>query len=133
MPAKKQKTPIKSSKHKRVLIVEDEHPLAHALELKLRNQGLETVIAANGKQGLDEVSKGNIDLILLDLILPGLDGFAFLEQLRGKGKKTPVIVLSNLGQEEDRERAGKFDVAEYHVKANTPLSAIVKSVTSFLQ
>jgi len=133
MPAKKQKTPAKSSKQKRVLIIEDEHPLAHALELKLKSKGFNTAIADNGKQGLEEALKGKFDLILLDLILPSLDGFAFLEQLRRKNKKAPVIVLSNLGQEEDKERAEKFGVLEYHVKANTPLSVIVASVTSFLR
>ncbi len=133
MPTKKKKTSTKSSTQKRILIVEDEHPLAHALELKLRSHGFDTMIASNGKEGLEAVAAGKFNLILLDLILPGLDGFAFLEQLRRKNKKIQVIVLSNLGQEEDKERAAKFDIAEYHVKANTPLSAIVESVTSFLK
>ena len=61
--------------------------------------------------------------------MPEMDGFTFLEQLK---KKTPVIVLSNLGQSEDRERAKKLGAKDYLVKSNTPITDIVKVVKTFL-
>lgn len=116
----------------RILIVEDEHPLSHALELKLASTGYETVVAATGLEGLKAAETGKFDLILLDLILPEMDGFTMLEQLRSKNISTPVIVLSNLGQDEDRKRVQQFDVKQYCVKSNTPLSAIVDIIKSLL-
>lgn len=113
---------------KKILIVEDEKPLAHALELKMTHEGYETTVASTGEDGLREASTGKYDLILLDLILPGMDGFTILEQLKSKKAKTVVIVLSNLGQEEDRKRAQEFGVKNYLVKSNVPLADIVKVV-----
>lgn len=114
---------------KRILIVEDERPLAHALELKFTHEGYETKIAANGSEGLQIAQKENFDMILLDLIMPELDGFAFMEQL---GKKVPVIVLSNLGQEEDKTRALAMGAVAYFVKSNTPITEIIKKVKETL-
>lgn len=113
---------------KRILIIEDEKPLAHALELKMQHEGYETVVASTGEKGLEEASTGKYDLILLDLILPGVDGFTILQQLKDKKAKTVVIVLSNLGQDEDRKRAADFGVKNYLVKSNVPLADIVKVV-----
>ena len=116
----------------RILIVEDERPLAHALELKLGHEGFETTVASTGADGLRRAREGGFDLILLDLILPEMDGFAVLEGLSEAKVKTPVIVLSNLGQEEDRRRAEESGVAGYLVKSNAPLADIVKFVHSTL-
>ena len=114
---------------KRVLIVEDEHPLSHALELKFTHEGFACTVANNGAEGLKEANTGKYAVVLLDLIMPEMDGFTFLEQLK---KKTPVIVLSNLGQTEDRDRAKALGAKEYLVKSNTPISDIVKIVKTFL-
>lgn len=119
-----------SSGKKKILIVEDEKPLAHALELKMTHEGYETTVASTGKEGLEKASTGEYDLILLDLILPEVDGFAILEALKGKKLKPIVIVLSNLGQDEDRKKAEEFGVKGYLVKSNVPLADIVKVVKS---
>ncbi|OGJ59147.1 hypothetical protein A2881_02640 [Candidatus Peribacteria bacterium RIFCSPHIGHO2_01_FULL_55_13] len=117
----------KGAKH--VLIIEDEHALSHALELKFTHEGFICTVANNGAEGLKEANTGKFAVILLDLIMPEMDGFTFLEQLK---KKTPVIVLSNLGQGEDRERAKKLGAKDYLVKSNTPITDIVKVVKTFL-
>ena len=127
-PAKKS-APAKS---KNILIVEDERPLAHALELKMSHEGYTTHVASTGEEGLKEASTGKYDLILLDLILPGMDGFTILKELKNKRAKTVVLVLSNLGQDEDRKRAMEYGVKEYLVKSNVPLSDIVKVVQAAL-
>jgi DNA-binding response OmpR family regulator len=117
---------------KRILIVEDERPLAHALELKLGKEGYETVVAQTGKIGLEQALTGEFDLILLDLILPELDGFSVLTELKKAGMKTSVIVLSNLGQDEDRAKAEEFGVKDYLVKSNAPLADILALVKNSL-
>lgn len=117
-----------SSGKKKILIVEDEKPLAHALELKVGHEGYETHVALTGADGLKEALTGSYDCILLDLIMPELDGFSLLQEMQAKKMKTPVIVLSNLGQEEDKEKAKSLGVIEYFVKANTPILDIVKRV-----
>ena len=132
MPKTNKKKPASNGK-KKILIVEDERPLAHALELKLSNSGYETTIVSTGKDAIKEASDKKFDLILLDLIIPGVDGFQVLEALYKKKLKTPIVVLSNLGQVEDQERAEKFGVAKYCVKANTPLVTIVDTIKSIIK
>ncbi len=69
-------------------------------------------------------------MILLDLIMPQMDGFTFMEQLK---KKTPVIILSNLGQDEDKERAKQLGAVDYFVKSNTPITEIIKKVKASIK
>jgi DNA-binding response OmpR family regulator len=116
------------SDQKRVLILEDEKPLAHALELKLQHEGFLPTIASNGQQGLDLLEKEMFDVVLLDLMMPVVDGFQFLETLQQTGKKPVIFVLSNLSQREDEERVLSLGAAKYFVKSNTPLSVIVEEV-----
>lgn len=137
MPAKKaldtKKTSAKPKKSKgQILIVEDERPLAHALELKFENEGFETKTCTNGVDALEEATKNTYDMILLDLIMPQMDGFTFLEEMKAKKKKAKVIILSNLGQDEDRIRAKELGAVGYFVKSNTPITNIIKSVKSAL-
>lgn len=117
---------------KKILIIEDERPLAHALELKMGHEGFDTHVASTGEEGLKEAATGKYDLILLDLILPGIDGFTILKELKEKKAKTQVIVLSNLGQDEDRKKAEEYGAKQYLVKSNVPLADIVKVVKSVL-
>jgi DNA-binding response OmpR family regulator len=116
---------------KKILIVEDEKPMARALELKLTNAGYEVTTASDGKCGLDCLGKEDVDLILLDLIMPNLDGFGVLEALKAQGNKTPVIVLSNLSQEEDEARATALGAKGFFIKSNTPIADIVAQVKGF--
>lgn len=117
---------------KKVLIVEDEKPLAQALYLKLKKNNIESEIAYNGEEALEILEKQSFDLILLDLIMPQMDGFAMLEELKKKGIKTPVVVTSNLGQEEDIKRVMEMGVKEYIIKSNTPIVEIVNKVKQML-
>lgn len=113
---------------KQVLIVEDEKPLAHALELKLGYEGFGVTVAQNGQQCLELLEKKQFDIILLDLMMPVLNGFQVLEQLRAKGAMPYVIVLSNLSQHEDEERALALGAQKYFIKSDTALSVIVDEV-----
>ncbi|PIR49010.1 response regulator [Candidatus Peregrinibacteria bacterium CG10_big_fil_rev_8_21_14_0_10_55_24] len=132
MPEKSPDTKTSTTKKKKVLIAEDERPLAHALELKFAHEGFETHIAGDGQQALDLLKAEKFAAVLLDLIMPKLDGFAFLEELKKRKTKIPVIILSNLGQDEDIERAKKLGAEGYFVKSNTPIAEIVKAIKAAL-
>lgn len=113
---------------KRVLIVEDERPLAHALELKLTHEGYEATVAGNGKEGLDLILQGNFDVVLLDMMMPVMDGFQVLKELQKLEKPPVVFVLSNLSQREDEARVLEAGARKYFIKSDTPLSIIVDEV-----
>lgn len=119
-----------ATKSNKVLVVEDEKPIAKALQLKLQKSGFEVDVANNGQEGLKLYNAGSYDLILLDLIMPVLDGFGFLSEVRlkKKDKKTPVIVLTNLGQAEDLAKTLKLGASQYFIKSETPLSKVVEVV-----
>jgi len=113
---------------KRVLIVEDERPLAHALDLKLQHEGLQATVATNGKDGLDLIKKGDFDVVLLDMMMPVMDGFQVLREMKGLSNPPVVFVLSNLSQREDASRVLEAGAAKYFIKSDTPLSTIIEEI-----
>jgi two-component system alkaline phosphatase synthesis response regulator PhoP len=113
---------------KKILIVEDEKLIVKPLELKLKLSGFETKVAYNGQEALDMMKNEKFDLVLLDLMMPEIDGFAVLNELRKRGDSTPVIVASNLNQMEDISKALELGVTSYYVKSNTSLGEIVENV-----
>ncbi len=121
-----------NAKQKSVLIVEDEKPLAHALELKLKNAGFTVTVARDGQECLSLLGKGGFDVVLLDLMLPVMDGFQVLAQLRNKPNRPIIFVLSNLGQLEDERRSLELGAKKFFVKSDTSLSVIVDEVSSLL-
>lgn len=115
---------------KKVLIIEDEKPLAKALQLKLQKVGHSTYVARNGEEGLEAIAQQEFDVILLDLIMPGMDGFQVLERLKDLPKKPVVFVLSNLGQAEDEQRAKQLGAYKYLIKSDTSLASIVEEINN---
>ncbi len=118
---------------KKILIIEDEKPMARALELKLARAGFEATSASNGEDGLAMLEKETFALILLDLVMPKMDGFSVLGELKQKNIQTPVIILSNLSQEDDEKRAKALGAKDFFIKSNTPIAAIVEQVNKFLK
>ena len=121
---------------KKVLIIEDEAPLAHALQMKLDHEGIESESALGGEEGISMLEQDKYSLILLDLIMPKIDGFAVLEQLRNSNwpdKNKPVIVFSNLGQESDIDRAKELGANDYLVKANLTPNQVVAKIREHLK
>lgn len=117
---------------KKVLIVEDEKPMARALEIKLTNSGFDARVAFDGQEALDILSIEKFDIILLDLVTPRKDGFDVLEELNKRGDPTTVIISSNLSQPEDIERAKALGAKDYFVKSNTPINKVVEHVKDAL-
>ncbi len=118
---------------KKILIIEDEKSLARALELKLTHAGFKAKIVFNGEDAIELLQKETFSLILLDLIMPKMDGFTVLAILKVKKIKTPVLVLSNLSQENDMKRAKEFGAKEFFIKSNTPIAKIVERATELLK
>ncbi len=119
--------------NKKILIVEDEKTLARALELTLTHAGFDTHLAYNGEDAVKFLEQEPFDLILLDLIMPKMDGFTVLTILKEKKIKTPVLVLSNLSQQNDIKHAEKFGAKEFFIKSNTPIATIVERVRKLLK
>lgn len=114
----------------RVLVVEDDRFLRRAAEAALRRDGFTVLTAADGEEGLRLARAEAPDLVLLDLIMPGLQGFAVLRMLKADEATAhiPVIVLSNLGQDSDVKSAMDAGAVDYMVKANLTLDDLVKRV-----
>ncbi len=116
---------------KKVLVVEDEKPLADALEMKLKHEGFAVARATNGQEGLEAVLSFSPDVILLDLMMPVMDGKTMLRKLRDlpQFKTLPIIVLTNAGTVDNiRETQTFFNAAEFFIKSNVSLEAIVAKI-----
>lgn len=118
-----------------VLLVEDEKMLADMYSTKFSMEGFATHTAYDGESGFEMAKQVEPDIILLDIIMPKLDGFAVLKMLRDEPatKKTPVILLTNLGQDEDIKKGKHLGATDYFVKANHTPAEIVNKVRSVLQ
>ncbi|OIO45582.1 response regulator [bacterium (Candidatus Gribaldobacteria) CG23_combo_of_CG06-09_8_20_14_all_37_87_8] len=120
---------------KKILFIEDESALQKSMGDSLRREGWEVLSALNGEIGLRQAKTECPDLILLDLILPKMDGFEVFRELK-KNKETvniPVIVLTNLEQMEDVEKALELGAKTYLVKANYTLSEVVSKIKDILK
>jgi len=122
-----------SEKHD-VLLVEDDPFLYKVLSQRLEKEGVRVTVATDGEVAVKIIDSVQPRLVLLDLILPKKSGFEVLSDLRKKVafKKLPVVVLSNLGQQEDIEQMEKLGIREYLVKADYSLSEMVSKVKEHL-
>ncbi|MEI8060841.1 MAG: response regulator [Candidatus Berkelbacteria bacterium] len=118
---------------KKILVAEDEQAIAEALKLKLEHSGFVVTVASNGEEALEEAKSGDFDLIVLDLIMPKLDGFGFLEGAKKAGIETPVIVASNLSQPEDEEKAKALGAKDFYIKSNVSVAEIVEKIGAILE
>ncbi|MBT4153753.1 MAG: response regulator [Candidatus Magasanikbacteria bacterium] len=118
---------------KKILIAEDEKPMAKALALKLSKAGYAVENAYDGEEALVYLKNGKFDLVLLDLMMPKVDGFGVLEEKQKRGDKTPVIVSTNLSQTEDQDKCKKLGAVDYFVKSNTPITEVIVHVEKALK
>ncbi|MDP3982259.1 MAG: response regulator [bacterium] len=118
----------------KILIVEDDKFLRELIVQKLGKEGYDLVEAIDGEDGVAQAKKEVPDLILLDLILPGIDGFEALTQIKADAtvSKIPVIILSNLGQKDDIERGLKIGAQDYLIKAHFTPGEIVEKIKGIL-
>jgi DNA-binding response OmpR family regulator len=119
---------------KKILIVEDDRFLRELMSKKLSQENFVVVEAVDGTEGLQKAKEEKPDLILLDLILPGMDGFEVLTRLKQEPNLSsiPVLILSNLGQKEEVERGLKLGAVDYLIKAHFTPSEIIEKVRGIL-
>lgn len=115
---------------KRILLVEDDMLIAQAYKYALNDAGFEVLLADDGKEALEKIKSDKPDLVLLDVIMPVLNGFEVLERLKKRGLvgKPPVIMISNLGQDGDFLRGKKMGAVDFLVKSNISLKELVDKV-----
>ncbi len=120
---------------KKILFVEDESALQKTFGDILKREGYEVVSAMDGELGLKLAKSKKPDLILLDLILPKMDGFGVLEKIKEdpETKEIPVIILTNIGRMEEISRALELGAKTYLVKANYTLQEVVEKVKKALE
>jgi two-component system, OmpR family, alkaline phosphatase synthesis response regulator PhoP len=101
---------------KKILVIEDEPTLARLLSYNLSQEGYETKVVDHGGEGLQAAQQQTYDLIVLDIMLPGLNGFEILQKLRQKGNKTPIIILTARNAEEEVVQGLKSGADDYITK-----------------
>jgi len=123
-----------SNAAKSILVVEDDQFLRDLIVKKLEEEGLNIIQAVDGEEGLQFIKENKPALVLLDLILPGIDGFEVLKQVKSdpETKDIPIIILSNLGQKDDIERGLELGARDFMVKAHFTPEEIVKKAKEVL-
>jgi DNA-binding response OmpR family regulator len=101
--------------------------------MKLTAEGFDVAKAADGEEGLKILENRNFDLILLDLMMPKVDGFAFLSELKLRRIKTPVVVATNLDQADSVARVFELGCSSYYIKSDTTLEQIAETVKNTLR
>jgi len=100
----------------RVLVVEDDEAIASGLAFNLERKGYEVVVATDGAEALDRAAAQDFDLVILDVRLPGIDGFQVCQRLRGSGNFTPILMLTARGQPDDVIFGLKMGADDYVIK-----------------
>jgi DNA-binding response OmpR family regulator len=119
----------------KILIVEDDKFVRELIFQRLTEEKFEVVAAKDGEEGVEKTVSEKPDLVLLDLILPGIDGFEVLSRMRKNPltQKISVIILSNLGEKIDVDRGVKLGANDYLIKAHFTPKEIVEKVRSILK
>lgn len=112
----------------KILIVEDEKPLRDILVDKFKKEDFEVLEAADGEKGLKLALAENPDLILLDIVMPLMDGLRMAKKLREANNQIPIIFLTNLSEEKYRTNGQKEGIYDYLVKSNWTIEAVVQKV-----
>lgn len=105
-----------------ILAVDDSRSVRKMVQFALETKGYEVMTAGDGEEALETLGRGQFDLVVLDINMPRLDGFSFLEEVRGRPAwtKLPILVLTTEGQEADRDRALGLGATDYMVKPFKP-------------
>ena len=119
----------------KIVLIEDDKSILEMYELKFKEEGLDVLIASDGLSGLELIKTQQPNLILLDIMLPKMDGFAILTEIKkdDKLKNIPVLLLTNLGQKADIEKGEKLGAVDYVVKASLTPAQVVEKIQSYLK
>ncbi len=117
-----------------ILLAEDNLDLQQIYRTRLESDGHSVIVASDGKAAFDRIREQKPDLILLDIIMPGMDGFEFLRRAKKDVlvKQIPVVVMTNLGQNEDREECEKYGIKGFLVKTEMSIDQLSETVKGVL-
>ncbi len=121
--------------NKKLLLIEDDKFLAELLGDQFKKAGISYDLALDGEDGLLKARASSYDLVLLDLILPGIDGYEVLRQLKAdiELKKIPVLILSNLSQKDEIERGIRLGAEDFLIKSNFDIGEITRRIKKILE
>jgi len=121
--------------NKKVLIVEDDPFIADVYVFKLESEGYSVETAEDGLKGLEALKKKKFDVVLLDILMPNLDGFKALEQIKKNPSlsQTPVIILTNLSQKKDIQKGIELGASDYIIKTKFTPTEVVKTIAKVLE
>ncbi|MFH1253113.1 MAG: response regulator [Candidatus Uhrbacteria bacterium] len=120
---------------KLIYVAEDDLAYSRVYKSKLESEGFDVVIIVEGEKVIPALKKKRPDLLVLDLIMPGKNGFEILQEIRAsqKLKNLKVIIASNLSQESDQDRAKKFGITDFFVKADVSVMEMVAKIKNSLK
>lgn len=123
-----------AEKKKKIVLVEDDSLISSILATHLIKEGFDVVVVTDGAQAFERVAAEQPHIVLLDIILPGVNGFDILQKLKQdeSTKSIPVLILSNLGSQEDIQRGIDLGASGYLVKANSMIEEILKKIQDIL-
>lgn len=123
------------NKKRQILIIEDDEFLRETLVRKFKKLGYRVSESITGEDGLEVLKTAAPDIIILDLILPGIDGFEVLKKIKEDERvlRIPVFILSNFGSQEDIERGLNLGAEDYVIKTNVSPSDVIKKVEDILK
>ena len=117
----------------KILIVEDNVDLIEAYKLVFETAGFDVGLAYDGNQARDEIKSFNPDLILLDIMIPYMNGFQLLKEVRESGNNVKIIINSNLSQDSEVKKSFELGANEYLRKSDYTVSELVEKVKEFLK
>ncbi len=122
------------SKKPLILVAEDDSLYARIYQVKLAKEGYDVVVVGDGRLAVKKAHELKPDLILMDLIMPDMDGFAALKEIKksDKTRKLRVVVMSNLGQESDMQKAIEMGAEKYFIKANVSMTEMVGMIKDLI-
>jgi len=122
-------------KVKTILLIEDDPFLIDIYTTKLKESGFKVEVATNGEEGIIKAQETKPNLIVLDIVLPQIDGWEILKEIKANPnlKKIPVVILSNLGQKSEVEKGIKLGAVKYLIKAHYTPSEVIEEIKKVLK
>jgi len=116
----------------KILLIEDEDALAEVLSTKLKKEGYGVEVAYDGEEGYAKIKQYQPDLILLDIVMPKMNGYEVLEKMNENGNKIPVIIISNSGQPVELEKTKKLGAVDYLIKTQFDPNEVIDKIKNYL-
>lgn len=118
---------------KSILLIEDDPFLIDIYTTKLKVEGFSVDVATDGQKGLRKIKEEKPDLVLLDIVLPQIDGWEILQKVKNQNLKVKIVILSNLSQKEEVEKGLEMGATKYLIKAQYTPTEVVEEIKEILK